>query len=156
MYNVCKHIYFLNHLFTFIFKVGYSALNVYFNLIYSIIKVRFTNNCLVNTPDSYFWEMWCQNKPDLLRFDLLRTATHSDIDERLGEGEVPWQDDCSCLTVSVVTAGSDMMPGKRRAQKRRWLDNIRNELLDIELSGGGGAAQDLGKWRGLVRTIDPT
>ena len=39
MYNVCKHIYFLNHLFTFIFKVGYSALNVYFNLIYSFIQL---------------------------------------------------------------------------------------------------------------------
>ena len=41
MYNVCTHIYFLNNLFTFIFKVGYSALIVYFNLIYSIIKVSF-------------------------------------------------------------------------------------------------------------------
>ena len=39
MYNVCKHIYFLNHLFTFIFKVGYSALNFYFNLIYSFIQL---------------------------------------------------------------------------------------------------------------------
>ena len=41
MYNVCKHIYFLNNLFTFIFNVGYRALNVYFNIIYSIIKVCF-------------------------------------------------------------------------------------------------------------------
>ena len=41
MYNVCKHIYFLNNLFAFIFKVAYSALIVYFNLIYSIIKVSF-------------------------------------------------------------------------------------------------------------------
>ena len=71
---------------------------------------------------------------------LLRTAMHSDIDERLGEGEVLWQDDCSWLTVSVVTAGSAMMPGKRRTPKRRWLDNIRNDLLDIELSGGGGGS----------------
>ena len=56
MYNVCKHIYFLNNLFTFIFKVGYSALIVYFNLVYSIIKVSFTLtpliHLLVNTPDS--------------------------------------------------------------------------------------------------------
>ena len=33
MYNVCTDI-FLNNVFTFIFKVGYSALFVYFNLIY--------------------------------------------------------------------------------------------------------------------------
>ena len=26
----------------------------------------YANNCLVNTPDSSFWEMWCQNKPDLM------------------------------------------------------------------------------------------
>ena len=67
MYNVCKHI-FLNNLFTFIFKAGYRALNVYFNIIYSIIKVCFmlTIVCTVNTPDSSFWEMWCLNKSDLI------------------------------------------------------------------------------------------
>ena len=56
MYNVCKHVYFLNNLFTFIFKAGYRALNVYFNIIYSIIKVCFmiTIVCTVNTPDSSF------------------------------------------------------------------------------------------------------
>ena len=42
---------FLNNLFTFIFKAGYRALNVYFNIIYSIIKVCFmlTIVCTVNT-----------------------------------------------------------------------------------------------------------
>ena len=28
--------------------------------------------CLVNTPESSFWEMWCLNKPDLIWFWWLR------------------------------------------------------------------------------------
>ena len=87
MYNVCKHIYFLNNLFTFIFKAGYRALNVYFNIIYSIIKVCFmlTIVCTVNTPDSSFWEMWCLNKSDLIWFDyvcgrICRSVSTNDSD----------------------------------------------------------------------------
>ena len=44
--------------------------------------------------------------------------------------------------------------GKRRGRpKRRWLDNIRNDLSEIELSGE--EAQDPVKWRRLIRNIDP-
>ena len=48
------------------------------------------------------------------------------------------------------------VPGKRRRGrlKRRWLDNIRNDLSDRELSGE--EAQDRIKWRRLIRNIDPT
>ena len=48
------------------------------------------------------------------------------------------------------------VPGKRRRgrPKRRWLDNIRNDLSERELSGE--EAQDRAKWRRLIRHIDPT
>ena len=48
------------------------------------------------------------------------------------------------------------MPGKRRRgrPKRRWLDNIKNDLSERELSGA--EAQDRAKWRRLIRNIDPT
>ncbi len=48
------------------------------------------------------------------------------------------------------------VPGKRRRgrPKRRWLDSIRNDLSERELSGED--AQDWVKWRCLTRNIDPT
>ena len=48
------------------------------------------------------------------------------------------------------------VPGKRSRQrpKRRWLDNIKNDLSERELSGG--EAQYRVKWRRLIRHIDPT
>ena len=41
--------------------------------------------------------------------------------------------------------------GKRRL-KRRWLDNIKNDLSERELSG----EEHRVKWRHLIRNIDPT
>ena len=48
------------------------------------------------------------------------------------------------------------VPGKRRRgrPKRRWLDNIRNDLSERELSGE--EAQDRVQWRRLIRNIDAT
>ena len=48
------------------------------------------------------------------------------------------------------------VPDKRRrgSSKRRWLDNIRNDLSERELSGED--TQDRAKWRRLIRHIDPT
>ena len=48
------------------------------------------------------------------------------------------------------------VPGKRKIgrPKRRWLDNIKNDLLERELSGE--EAQDRAKLRRLIRHIDPT
>ena len=43
---------------------------------------------------------------------------------------------------------------KRGSPKRRWLDSIRNDLSERELSRED--AQDRAKWRGLIRHIDPT
>ena len=48
------------------------------------------------------------------------------------------------------------VPGKRRRgrSKRRWLDNIRNDLSERLLSRED--TQDRAKWRRLIRHIDPT
>ena len=48
------------------------------------------------------------------------------------------------------------VPGKRRRgrPKRRWFDNMKNDLSERELSGV--EAQDRVQWRRLVRNIDPT
>ena len=48
------------------------------------------------------------------------------------------------------------VPEKRRrgSPKRRWLDNIRNDLSERELSRED--TQDRAKWRRLIRNIDPT
>ena len=45
--------------------------------------------------------------------------------------------------------------GKRRRgrPKQRWLDNIKNDLSERELSGE--EAQDRVQWRRLIRNIDP-
>ena len=48
------------------------------------------------------------------------------------------------------------VPGKRRRgrPKRRWLDSIKNDWSERELSEE--EAQDRVKWRHLIRHIDPT
>ena len=48
------------------------------------------------------------------------------------------------------------VPRKRRSgrPKRRWLDSIRNDLSERELSRED--AQDRAKWRRLIIHIDPT
>ena len=48
------------------------------------------------------------------------------------------------------------VPGKRRRgrPKRRWLDSIRNDLSERELSMED--TQDRAKWRRLIRHIDTT
>ena len=47
------------------------------------------------------------------------------------------------------------VPGKRRRgrPKRRWLDSIRNDLSERELSGED--AQERAKWRRLISTSTP-
>ena len=47
------------------------------------------------------------------------------------------------------------VPGKRRRgrSKRRWLDNIKNDLSEREMSGE--EAQDRVQWARLIRNIGP-
>ena len=48
------------------------------------------------------------------------------------------------------------VPGKRTRgrPKRRWLDNIKNDLSERELSGE--EVRDRAKWRCFIRNINPT
>jgi hypothetical protein len=50
-----------------------------------------------------------------------------------------------------------MPEGKRPLgrQRRRWIDNIKMDLLEIGLSGGDwiGLAQDRYRWRALVNSV---
>ena len=43
---------------------------------------------------------------------------------------------------------------RRGCPKRKWLDNIRNDLSEKELSGD--EAQCLVNWKRLIRNVDPT
>ena len=53
--------------------------------------------------------------------------------------------------VGKIVMGMEV-PGKRRGRsKRRWLDSIRNDLSERELS-----REDADKWKRLIRHIDPT
>ena len=49
-----------------------------------------------------------------------------------------------------------VVPGEKRRgrSKMRWLDNIKNDLSERELSGED--AQEGAKWRRIIRHIDPT
>ena len=68
--------------------------------------------------------------------DFVCPCIYSDMDGRLGEAAVVWQRDCRALPQYIsVTAGSVVMPVKRGRPKRRWLDNIKNDLSEKELSG---------------------
>ena len=55
-------------------------------------------------------------------------------------------------------SGGDGGAGKKEGEEdqraRRWLDNIKNDLSERELSGED--EQDRAKWRRLIRHIDPT
>ena len=81
-----------------------------------------------------------------------------EISTKVQEGRLKWYGHVSRREDEYV--GKRVMgmevPGKRRRgrPKRRWLDNIRNDLSERELSGE--EAQDLVKWRLLIRNIDST
>ena len=45
---------------------------------------------------------------------------------------------------------------RRGRQKRRWLDSIRNDLSERELSGEDAQETERAKWIRLIRHIEPT
>ena len=81
-----------------------------------------------------------------------------EISKKVQESRLKWYG--NVLSREEEYVGKRVMvmevPGKRRRRrpKRRWLDNIKKDLSERELSGE--AAQDRVQWRSLIRTIDPT
>ena len=98
-------------------------------------------------------------KLDRIRNERIRVTTKvGDIFKKVQESRLKWyghvlrrEDEYVGKRVIVME-----VPGKRRRvrPKRRWLDNIRNDLSERELSGE--EAQDRVLWRHLIRNIDPT
>ena len=81
-----------------------------------------------------------------------------EISKKVQESRLKWyghvlrrEEECVGKRVMVME-----VPGKRRRgrPKRRWLDNIKNDLSETELSGE--EAQNGVQWRRLIRNIDPT
>ena len=98
-------------------------------------------------------------KLDRIRNERIRGTTKvGEISKKVQESSWKWyvcvlrrEDDY----VGMRVMGMDV-PGKRRRgrPKRRWLDIIRNDLSERELSGED--AQDRPRCRRLTRHIDPT
>ena len=95
-------------------------------------------------------------KLDRMRNERIRGTTK--VGEISKKSRLKWyghvlrrEDEYVCRRVMAME-----VPGKRRRgrPKRRWLDSIRNDLSERELSRED--TQDRAKWRRLIRHIDPT
>ena len=86
------------------------------------------------------------------------TTTVGEISKKVQQSRLKWYG--HVLRREDEYVGKRVMamevPGNRRRgrSKRRWLDSIRNELSQRELSCED--AQDRAKWRRLIGHIDPT
>ena len=96
---------------------------------------------------------------DRIRNERIRGTTKvGEISKKVKESRLKWYGHVSGREDEYV--GKRVMgmevPGKRRRgrPKRRWLDNIRNDLSERGLSEED--AQDRPRWRRLIRHIDPT
>ena len=98
-------------------------------------------------------------KLDRIRNERIRGTTKvGEISQTVQESRLRWYGHVLRREDEYVgkrVMGTEM-PGKRRRErpKRRWLDSIRNDLSERELSGED--AQDCPRWRRLTRHIDPT
>ena len=85
---------------------------------------------------------------------IRRTTKVGEISKKVQESRLKWYG--HVLRREDEYIGTRVMamevPGKRR--RGRWLDSIRNDLLERELSMED--AQDRARWRRLIRHIDPT
>ena len=98
-------------------------------------------------------------KLDIIRNERIRGTTKvGEISKNVQESRLKWyghvlrrEDEYVGKRVVVME-----VPGKRRRGriKRRWLDSIRNDLSESELSMED--AQYRAKWKRLIRHIDPT
>ena len=100
-------------------------------------------------------------KIDRIRNERIRgTAKVGEISMKVQESRLKWYG--HVLRREEEYVGKRVMvmevPGKRRRgrPKRRWLDNIKNDLSERELSGSGEEAQNRIEWRRLIRNIDHT
>ena len=98
-------------------------------------------------------------KLDIIRNERIRGTTKvGEISKKLQESRLKWYG--HVLRREGEYVGKRVMamevPGNRRRgrPKRRWLESIRNDLSQRELSRED--AQDRDKWRRLIRHIDPT
>ena len=98
-------------------------------------------------------------KMDRIRSERIRGTTKvGEISKKVQESRLKWYGHVSRREDEYV--GKRVLgmavPGKRRRgrPKRRWMDNIRNDLSERGLSEED--AQDRSRWRRLTRHIDPT
>ena len=98
-------------------------------------------------------------KLDRIRNEIIRGKTKvGEISKKVQESRLKWYG--HVLRRDDEYVGNRLMTmevqGKirRGRPKRRWLDSIRNDLSERELSRE--EAQDRTKWRRLTRHIDPT
>ena len=98
-------------------------------------------------------------KLDRIRNERIRGTTKvGEIAKKVQESRLKWyghilrrEDEHVGKRVMVM----EVLGKRRRGRpKRMWLDNIRNDLSESELSGK--EAQDQVKWRRLIRNIDRT
>ena len=97
------------------------------------------------------------NKLDIIRNERIRGTTKvGEISKKVQESRLKWYG--HVLRREDEYVGKRVMamevPGNRRRgrPKRRWLDSIRNDLSERELSKED--AQDRAKWKRLIRHID--
>ena len=100
-------------------------------------------------------------KLDRIGDERIRGTTNvGEISKKVQETRLKWLGYGHVLRREEEYVGKRVMvmevPGKRRRgrPKWRWLDNIKNDLSERELSGE--EAQDRVQWRRLRRNIDPT
>ena len=97
-------------------------------------------------------------KLDRIRNERIRGTTKvREISKKVQESRLEWYGHAVRRVDEYVgkRVVGMKVPGKRRRgrPKRRWLDSIRNDLSERELSGED--AQDRAKWRRLIRHINP-
>ena len=98
-------------------------------------------------------------KLDRIRNERIRGTTKvGEISKKVQESRLKWYGQVLRREDEYVGKREMAMEvqGKRRRgrPKRRWMDSIRNDLSDKELSRED--TQDRAKWRSLIRHIDPT
>ena len=98
-------------------------------------------------------------KLDRIRNERIRgTAKVGDISKKVQESRLKWyghvlrrEDEYVGKRVMVMEVSGK---GRKGRPRRTWLDNIKNDLSERELSREDAQGRD--KWRCLIRNIDPT